>query len=125
MINSRLDKKVMLGRIKSLRFAYLKENSLLKCEDTLIPANYISSNLEKFSQIVEISISEKINTNFSKSDIIETAKLYLDLNSCPSFFEKLYWEAIYGPEERMAIRFPESMTSFDPRVDTLILPLWI
>ena len=103
VINSGLDKKVIWSHIKTLRFEYLKENSL-ECQSktTLISGNYISSNLEKLSQLVGINISEKIHKNFSKSDISENAIYFLALNSCPSFFEKLYWKAIYGPEEKMA-----------------------
>lgn len=41
-----------------------------------------------------------MNYNYSKSEINEAAKLFFDLNSCPSFFEKLYWKAIYGPNSR-------------------------
>ena len=29
--------------------------------------------------------------------------MFLALNSCPSFYVKLYWKAIYGNESRMAI----------------------
>ena len=103
--NSKLDKKVIWSHIKTLRFEFLKNNSLLPCqsETTLIPDNHISSNVEKFSKIVRIGISEKMNKNFSKSDITESAKLFLALNSCPSIFVKLYWKAIYGPEQRMAM----------------------
>ena len=63
----------------------------------------VSSNLEHFSKIVRIGISDKVDMNFTKSDISESAKLFLALNSCPSFFEKLYWKALYGPKERMAM----------------------
>ena len=104
VINSSLDKKAMLTHIKTLRFEYLKENSLLECySSTFIPGNHISSNLEKLSQLVGINISQKIQKDFSKSEISESAIFFLALNSCPSFFEKLYWKAIYGPEERMAM----------------------
>ena len=102
-LNSRLDKKVIWSHIKTLRLEYLKKNSLFECEKNLIQESLISFNLEKFSQLVGVNISEKINKNFSKSDIAESAKLFLTLNSCPSFFVKLYWKAIYGPKERMAI----------------------
>ena len=100
-----MDKKVIWSHIKNLRFEYLKENSLLECESktTLIPENHISSNLEKLSQLVKINISEKIHKNFSKSEISESAIFFLALYSCPTFFEKLYWKAIYGPEEKMAM----------------------
>ena len=105
MMNSSLDKKVMLSHIKTLRFKYLKKKSFLPfgSETTLIYGNDISSNLEKLSQLVGINISQKIHRNLSKKDISESAIFFLVLNSCPSFLEKLYWQAIYGPEERMAM----------------------
>ena len=101
-----MDKKVVWSHIKTLRFEFLRINSLLPCSFNthLITDNHISSNVEKFSKIIKIGVSEnKINKNFSKSDITESAKLFLALNSCPSVFVKLYWKAIYGPKERMAI----------------------
>ena len=104
-MNSRLDKKVIWSHIKTLRYVFLKNNSLLPCDSNthLIPDNHISSNVENFSKIVRIGNSSKINKNFSKSDITESAKLFLALNACPSIFVKLYWQAIYGPKERMAM----------------------
>ena len=102
-----MDQNVILSHIKTLRFEYLKKylkkNSHGCGFSTLIPQDHISSNVEKISQIVGINISERINKNFSKSNITEKAKLFLALNSCPSFHEKLYWKAIYGPKERMAM----------------------
>ena len=99
-----MDKKVVWSHIKTLRFEFLRINSLLPCSFNthLITDNHISSNVEKFSKIVKIGVSEK-NKNFSKSDITESAKLFLALNSCPSVFVKLYWKAIYGPKIRMAM----------------------
>ena len=44
-----------------------------------------------------------MNYKYSKSEINEAAKLFFDLNSCPSFFEKLYWKAIYGPDSRILL----------------------
>ena len=101
-----MDKKVIWSHIKTLRLEFLRINSLLPCSSNthLIPDNHISSNVEKFSKIVKIGVSEnKINKKFSKSDITESAKLFLALNSCPSVFVKLYWKAIYGPKETMAM----------------------
>ena len=103
-----MNKNDVLSHIKTLRFEYLKkylQNISHECEfSTLIPHDHLSSNVEKISQILRRSIYEKIyNKNFSKSDLTESAKLFLALNSCPSFYEKLYWKAIYGPEERMAM----------------------
>ena len=101
-----MDKKVIWSHIKTLRFEFLRINSHLPCSSNthLIPDNHISSNVENFSKIVKIGVSEnKINKKFSKSDITESAKLFLALNSCPSVFVKLYWKAIYGPKETMAM----------------------
>ena len=40
---------------------------------------------------------EDMKYNISKSELNEAAIMYFALNSCPSFFENLYWKAIYGP----------------------------
>ena len=44
-------------------------------------------------------------SDLSKSEINKAAQLYFALNSCPSFFEKLYWKAIYinGPNSRISM----------------------
>ena len=103
-----MDKEVIWSHINTLRFKYLKKFSLLECQidmnDKFIKQDLIAYNVEKVLQIVGIkSLSEKINKNFSKSDITEAAELFLALNSCPSFFEKLYWKIIYGPKQRIAM----------------------
>ena len=42
-------------------------------------------------------------SDLSKSEINKAAQLYFALNSCPSFFEKLYWKVIYGPVSRISM----------------------
>ena len=81
----------------TLRFEYLSKDMNLDCEKNLIPQKSISRNLEKISQLVGVEISEEINMSFSKSNIYDGAVLFFTLNSCPSFLERLYWNAIYGP----------------------------
>ena len=44
----------------------------------------------------------EINRNLSRSDINSAAEMFIALNSCPSFYVKLYWTLIYGNESRMA-----------------------
>ena len=81
-----------------LRFQILKNISVLGCTwasaGTILTPNHISSNLEHFSKIVRIGISDKVDMNFTKSDISESAKLFLALNSCPSFFEQVTYVTI-------------------------------
>ena len=48
-------------------------------------------------------ISDQHNRNLSKRDINASAEMFMYLNSCPSFYVKLYWKTIYGPKLRMAM----------------------
>ena len=43
-----------------------------------------------------------ITQGIFKSDLSYGGKLYMALNSCPSFYERLYMKAIYGPKFRIA-----------------------
>ena len=70
-------------------------NSQVACEDTLIPTKYISENVEKLSEMVEVEISKEINNSFSKSEIMDCAEMFISLNSCPSYLEKLYLKVFY------------------------------
>ena len=38
---------------------------------------------------------KEINSNFSKSDLDDCAEMFIALNSCPSFLERLYLRAFY------------------------------
>ena len=40
---------------------------------------------------------EDMKYNISKGELNKAAIMFFALNSCPSFFENLYWKAIYGP----------------------------
>ena len=42
----------------------------------------------------------EINRNLSRSDINSAAEMFIALNSCPSFYVKLYWKVIYVNESR-------------------------
>ena len=68
-----------------------------------MPVKDIKNNIEKFSQMVGGNSSQDIKRNFSKSDISNTGKMFLALISCPSFYERLYKKAIYGPKSRIAM----------------------
>ena len=46
---------------------------------------------------------EEMKYNISKSELNEAAMMFFALNSCPSFFEKLYWKVIYGPVSRISM----------------------
>ena len=48
------------------------------------------------------SSGEIISSNLSKNDINFGAEMFIALNSCPSFYVKLYWKVIYGNESRIA-----------------------
>ena len=93
--------------IKTHRFEYLKTKTNIdtECFGTLINKQQIKNNVEKFSQTVNVDVSEEIIGNLSRNDIQVGASMFYALNACPSFHLKLYWRAIYGGNEmsRMAM----------------------
>ena len=58
---------------------------------------------DKFSQLVGAeNISNEIYDNVSNKNVNE-AENFIALSSCPSFYARLYWLAIYGPKTRIPI----------------------
>ena len=55
------------------------------------------------SRVTLVNSSEQIIANLSKSNINIAGKMFLFLNSCPSFHEKLYFKTIYGGQSRIAM----------------------
>ena len=101
-----MDVKVIWSHIKVLRLEYLKKNSLIQCSEvgnSFIDEQNIKHNLEKLSQIVQIISSDQSKKNLSKTDINVGAEMFVALNSCPSYYVKMYWNVIYGPESRIAM----------------------
>ena len=47
--------------------------------------------------------NSKENGNFSKSDLNDCAEMFIALNSCPSFLERLYWKAFYESKNTATI----------------------
>ena len=100
---SSLESKLIQVYVKRLRIEYLIQNIDLTCESSFIPSKYISLHFEKLSQMVEDTKNfNEINRNLSRSDINSAAEMFIALNSCPSFYVKLYWKLIYGNESRVA-----------------------
>ena len=100
--NSRLEKKVIFSYVKHLRIEYLIKHTTLTCERAFIPLQNIINNFENLSQILGERNSQEIRNNLSRRNINIGAEMFLALNSCPSFYVKLYWKAMYGSESRMA-----------------------
>ena len=50
-----------------------------------------------------VKSSDQLTRDLSKSDINAAAEMFMYLNSCPSFYVKLYWKAIYGNQSRIAM----------------------
>ena len=96
-----MDEKVIKGHIKTLRLNYLTRNAELYCTD-FIPGEKIGNNLEKLSQILGVNSSQEINWNLSNNELYLWAEMFINLNSCPSFYVKLYKKAIYGTKSRIA-----------------------
>ena len=100
--NSSLEKKLIWIYVKRLRTEYLIKNTDLTCEKNFIPLKNILENFENLSKMVSEENSQEISRNLSRSDINFGAEMFIALNSCPSFYVKLYWKAIYGSESRIA-----------------------
>ena len=81
----------------------MKRNADLSCENNFIPDENISNNWEKLSKNLGVNSSEEINWNLSKNELYNWGEMFINLNSCPSFYTKLYWKAIYGPKSRIAM----------------------
>ena len=109
--DSKLDKEVIWNFIKVLRLEYLKKNGNIRCEasDDLDENGFIDEqnmehNLEKLSQMVQVVSPDQSQKNLSKASINVGAEMFVALNSCPnSYYLKLYWNVIYGPESRIAM----------------------
>ena len=100
--NANSEKRLIQDYVKRLRIEYLLKNIHLTCEEKLIPSNYISLHFDKLSEMVGERNFEEIRRNLSKDDINVGAEMFIALNSCPTFYVKLYWKAIYGNESRIA-----------------------
>ena len=92
--NSSLEKKVILSNVKRLRIEYLIKHTDLTCEDAFIPQQHILKNFKNLSQIIGVKKSQEISKNSSRNNINFSAEMFFALNSCPSFYVKLYWKAI-------------------------------
>ena len=94
--NSHLEKRLIQDYVIHLRVEYLLKHIHLTCEERFIPSDFISSHYEKLSQMVGDTNFDETSSNSSKDDINFGAELFMALNSCPTFYVKLYWKIIYG-----------------------------
>ena len=100
-IDSALSSKdVTRSQILSLRVEYLKKNSNTKCYIGFISEDNFYNDLEQKLHVPRNKTLHK-HSNFSKSKIDEAEKMFITLFSCPSFYEKVYWKAIFGPTSKM------------------------
>ena len=100
--SSSLEKKLIQSYVKHIRIEYLIKNTDHSCENNFVTYQNILTNFEKLSQMVGDKNSHEINLNSSQSNINFGAKMFITLNSCPSFYVKLYWKAIYGGDYKIA-----------------------
>ena len=99
--NSSLERQLIKGYVKRLRMEYLMKNIDLNCEKSFIPLKIIIFHFEKLSKMVGDKSSHEINKNLLRSDLNSAAEMFIALNSCPTFYVKLYWKLIYGNESKM------------------------
>ena len=89
----------------------MKKNGNIRCEashdpdeTSFIDEQKMEHNIEKLSQMVQVVGSDQSNKNLSKAAINVGAEMFVTLNSClNSYYLKLYWNVIYGPESRIAL----------------------
>ena len=95
--NSRLERRLIQGYVRRLRMQYLQYPYYYRapCETGFLGHDFISHHYEELSQMIGKNGSQEINRNLSKNDINIGAKMFVALNLCPSFYEKLYWKVIY------------------------------
>ena len=102
--NSKLDKKIVWNHIHTLRFEYLKMMyRVIGCQNNFLSKRSISLNIKRLSKLVggiNVNDANEINGKLSKSDLNDSAEMFVALNSCPSVHEKLYWKAIYRTNAR-------------------------
>ena len=79
------------------------KNININCIENFVPQEQILDNFEKLSQLIGVKSFNKNENNITKSEINIAAEMFLFLNSCPSFFVRLYWNAIYGSKSRIAM----------------------
>ena len=104
VINSKLERKVVWNHIKTLRFKFLQKNINLVCENDLIPTEHIKHTFHKFSHIVGFNANNnQTKSNVSRGTLEMGGKMFIALYSCPSFYERLYWKAIYKRNEDIAM----------------------
>ena len=97
--NSNSEKRLIQDYVKRLRNEYLNKYIDLACEEKFIPLNFISFHFDKLSELV----GDTFDGFFpSKDEINFGAEMFMALNSCPTFYVKLYWKVIYGNESRIA-----------------------
>ena len=100
---SKLDKKSIWSHIKILRFEYIKKYAHTICEKSFISDEFINIHFQKLSEVVGTNRSDIVDLNLSMDAINSGAKMFLTLNSCPSFMSKLYLKAIYGQKSKMVM----------------------
>ena len=105
LVNSNSEKRLIQGYVKRLRNKYLLKNIHLPCEGKFIRQDFISFHYDDLSQMVgdfNDTNFDEISKNLSKDDINFGAEMFMALNSCPTFYVKLYWKIIFGNESKIA-----------------------
>ena len=93
-----IEKEVIWKVIRTVRFAFIKINSNIKCLDGgFIPEQEIYRNYESLEQLSKVdNNSTEVLETISKETIEYGGEMFAYLNSCPSLYERLYYKIIYG-----------------------------
>ena len=105
VVNANIEEKVIWSLILNLRFEYLKKNVKPKCSNSVISDDNILNDFEKrILKARNNTSAEKTlyeTTNISNEELDKAARMFISLFSCPSFYEKVYWNAIFGQKSKM------------------------
>ena len=95
-----LEENTAWEKIRTKRFDYVKRNADIECiEGNTISKEDINSNYEKLSEMLKAwNVTDQVKKNTTRDKIEIGGKMYATLNSCPSFFERLYHKVIYGQQ---------------------------
>ena len=103
--NKNIPTKITPKILQTLRMKVVKQNDEILCTDGgFIPENEIRLNYEKLINLVKgENITMVAEEKLSKTIIRKGGKMFSSLNSCPSFYEKLYFKIIFGSKTQSMI----------------------
>ena len=101
-----LGEREIRNQIRIVRLEQLKQTPDIECIYGFLDIQETVLSTEKTAKLVGVEakdISDQINDNISNEILQAGVDMFLTLNSCPSYFLKLYLKVIYGPKSIIPI----------------------